>query len=77
MIAKTLLASVTIMLLFSATPYKAPKEDAAQRLIPVCHFGRMILIDHRAWPYHQAHGDNLGACVIEPPVDPGVDPSRK
>lgn len=65
-IAKTVLVGIAIMLLFSAIPHRVSTENAAKRLIPICHFGRTIRVDHVSWPYHQAHGDQLGVCTADP-----------
>ncbi len=74
LIAKTLLAGLTIMLLVSAAPYRASKENTASRALIICHFGRTIMIDARAWPAHRDHGDELGACSDVPiPVGKTID----
>jgi hypothetical protein len=53
-----------------------PAAHADGDKVLICHIppgnpdnAHEILIDDSAWPAHLAHGDYLGACVVDPQLN--------
>lgn len=67
-----MLMTFVMLLLFSSTSFTKNATSTqlpGNRLILMCHFGRMIRVDQDAVKYHLSHGDKIGVCDPATPFE--------
>ena len=65
-----LIACFVTLVFSSLSSTKSTSEQSLGiRKVSMCHFGKVIKVDQSAVQSHLDHGDRVGVCEPNPPID--------